>query len=278
MSTEINILQGQILNNAEICEIFKCGPQGGMRRSKKTNTLVLISNHVESLYDDRWIGEVFHYTGMGQVGDQRLSFMQNKTLAESGKNGVVVHLFEVDREQEYRYQGRVELAGQPYTETQPDKNDIDRMVFVFPLKLADRKPAPVSDQDFLNSLSVREKKARRLTDDELRARAIKAPKKAGERLVTGIVYERDQYVSLETKRRAKGYCELCKQPSPFVDKKGDPYLETHHVEWISRGGDDSLENTVALCPNCHRRMHVLDNAADKSQLLTQIRMRPKLIE
>ncbi len=276
MATEINILQGQILNNAEICEIFKCGPQGGMRRSKKTNTLVLISNHLESLYDDRWIGNVFHYTGMGQVGDQRLSFMQNKTLAESEKNGVAVHLFEVDRAQEYRYQGRVELAGKPYTETQPDKNSTDRKVAVFPLRLADREPAPVSDRDFLSSLSVRERKARRLSDDELRARALKAPKKAGERLVTGVVYERDQYVSLETKRRANGICALCKQPAPFTDSKGDPYLETHHVEWISRGGDDSLENTVALCPNCHRRMHVLDSTADRAKLHAHIHMRPNL--
>lgn len=36
-----------------------------MRRSKATNTLVLVSNHVESVYDDRWEGDIFHYTGMG---------------------------------------------------------------------------------------------------------------------------------------------------------------------------------------------------------------------
>jgi len=28
----------------------------------------------------------------------------------------------------------------------------------------------------------------------------------------------------------------------------------------------SLNNTVALCPNCHRRMHVLDDNADKKKL------------
>ncbi len=31
--------------------------------------------------------------GMGMVGDQSLSFAQNKTLAESGTNGIGVHLF-----------------------------------------------------------------------------------------------------------------------------------------------------------------------------------------
>ncbi|WP_296863638.1 HNH endonuclease [Thermosyntropha sp.] len=29
-----------------------------------------------------------------------------------------------------------------------------------------------------------------------------------------------------------------------------------HIEWLSRGGTDTIDNTVALCPNCHRKMHV----------------------
>ena len=57
--------QGQVLDNKALIEIFKCSPQGGMRRSLKTNTLVVVSNHVESIYDDRWIEDTFHYTGMG---------------------------------------------------------------------------------------------------------------------------------------------------------------------------------------------------------------------
>ncbi|MFX7296788.1 HNH endonuclease, partial [Acinetobacter baumannii] len=63
---------GAILNNAELCEYFLCSPQGGMRRSHKTNTLIIVSNHVESIYEDQWIGDELHYTGMGQVGDQEL--------------------------------------------------------------------------------------------------------------------------------------------------------------------------------------------------------------
>ena len=94
-NSKITIVQGEEINNEQLCDLFKCSPQGGMRRSKKTNTLVLISHHIESVYDDRWIGDTFHYTGMGLEGDQRLDFAQNRTLAESQKNGVEVHLFEV---------------------------------------------------------------------------------------------------------------------------------------------------------------------------------------
>jgi hypothetical protein len=64
-----------------------------MRRSHTTNTLVLVSDRT-GLYEDRVEGDVFHYTGMGQVGDQTLT-SQNKTLAESSSNGVSVHYFEV---------------------------------------------------------------------------------------------------------------------------------------------------------------------------------------
>jgi 5-methylcytosine-specific restriction protein A len=259
-----------VINNEQLCQTFGCSPQGGMRRSLKTNTLVLISNHVESIYDDRWLGGVFHYTGMGQKGDQSLTFNQNKTLSESRSNGVEVHLFEVNKEKEYTYQGRVSLADDPYPETQPDQDKLDRIVYVFPLVLDGTRPSPLATTDFNQAQKIREKKAKKLSDVDLFAKASKAPKKAGERTVTSTQYERDPYVSRLTKRRAKGICELCEQPAPFNDTSGEPYLETHHVDWLARGGEDSLSNTVALCPNCHRRMHVIDSAADKLKLKSKL--------
>ncbi len=32
-------------------------------------------------------------------------------------------------------------------------------------------------------------------------------------------------------------------------------------EWLSKGAG-SIENTVALCPNCHKKMHIVQDAAD----------------
>jgi 5-methylcytosine-specific restriction protein A len=241
-----------------------------MRRSKKTETLVVVSNHVASIYHDRWVDGIFHYTGMGQTGDQSLTSTQNKTLAESDRNNVGVHLFEVDREGEYRYQGLVELAANPYQEMQPDQFQTDRVVWVFPLKLKEGSSVPVSKQEFQSSQVLREKKIKNLSDEELTIKAQKAPKRAGERTVTGTQYERDPYVSMLTKRRAKGICELCNSEAPFKDSKNQPYLETHHIKWIAEKGDDSIENTVALCPNCHRKMHILNLPSDREKLF-QIR-------
>jgi 5-methylcytosine-specific restriction protein A len=104
---------GTILDNNGLRDYFLCSPQGGMRRSHKTNTLIIISNHVESVYEDRWIGDELHYTGMGQLGDQGL-ISQNRTLAESNSNGVSVHLFEVFVDKEYIYQSPVTLVADPY--------------------------------------------------------------------------------------------------------------------------------------------------------------------
>ena len=73
MSFNSDLRQGQILVNADICHIFLCGPQGGMRKSNKTNSLVIISDHSKGTYENRWEEGVFHYTGMELKGEQKLA-------------------------------------------------------------------------------------------------------------------------------------------------------------------------------------------------------------
>ena len=81
-------------------------------------------------------------------------------------------------------------------------------------------------------------------------------------------FMRNPYIAEYAKRRANGKCELCGNMAPFCDKNGTPYLEAHHIVWLSRGGDDSVENTVALCANCHRKMHILENEKDVRYLMS----------
>ena len=49
---------GQKITNQELCDKFKCGNMGGMRRSKTTGTLVIISDYTKPLYADKWIGGI----------------------------------------------------------------------------------------------------------------------------------------------------------------------------------------------------------------------------
>ncbi|THE64894.1 HNH endonuclease [Salinadaptatus halalkaliphilus] len=55
--------------------------------------------------------------------------------------------------------------------------------------------------------------------------------------------------------RADGVCQGCDEPAPFTDTDGEPFLEVHHLQRRSDGGPDHPDNVVALCPNCHRRVH-----------------------
>ena len=117
---------GDVLCNESLRNKFAVGNMGGMRRSRKTNSLVIISDKTKGLCKDRWEGDVLHYTGMGKVGDQTLLGNQNKTLAESDGNGVDVHLFEVFTPHKYVYRGKVSLTGKTYQEVQKDERGADR--------------------------------------------------------------------------------------------------------------------------------------------------------
>lgn len=49
MSSFCKFKIGQKVTNSEIISEFKCGNMGGMRRSKATNSLVIISDHTKGL-------------------------------------------------------------------------------------------------------------------------------------------------------------------------------------------------------------------------------------
>lgn len=146
----INLKPGDTFDNDQLVSIFHCSPQGGMRRSKKTNSLVIVSNHVNSIYSDKWEKDILYYTGMGTEGDQSFDFMQNKTLFESRSNRVTVYLFEVFIEKQYRFTGKVGLTQDPFKEKQLDKNGHERTVCIFPVKLIDGE-YPVIDEGILDT-------------------------------------------------------------------------------------------------------------------------------
>jgi 5-methylcytosine-specific restriction protein A len=268
-----NIVKGAELTNEEICSIFGCSLFSGMNRSLKTNTLVLITNRIKSFYQDRIDGDVIHYTGMGQSGNQDLNGAQNKTLNESNTNGVGVHLFEVIEQGKYIYVGPVKLAGTTYQEHQLDNEGKDRLVWMFPLQLINSSRFIPVELDKIKILEAnRARAASKLSEEDLLLKAKQAVKAPGSRQTIVKQYQRNEYVAEETKRRANGICQLCLLPAPFINKNKKPYLEVHHIVWLVREGNDSLENTVALCPNCHRKMHVLDNDKDKEDLTLRVMM------
>jgi hypothetical protein len=61
----------------------------------------------------------------------------------------------------------------------------------------------------------------------------------------------------EILQKANFQCENknCKNPSSFLDNKGEVFLEIHHKIPYSQCKNHSLENCIALCPNCHKQIH-----------------------
>jgi 5-methylcytosine-specific restriction protein A len=74
--------------------------------------------------------------------------------------------------------------------------------------------------------------------------------------VVTVVFKRNPNVVVEVLNRANGFCERCRKEAPFLRAKDNsPYLEVHHHVPLCEGGNDIIENTIALCPNCHREAH-----------------------
>ncbi|AMJ41447.1 restriction endonuclease [Anaerotignum propionicum] len=190
-----------------------------MRRSKATNSLIIISDHTKGLYEDKCFGDILHYTGMGKSGDQDLMFMQNKTLAQSDINGVEVHLFEVLVPTEYIYRGIVSLAGKPYQEKQKGDDGVQRKVWMLPLKL--QIGSQTVPEDSLDTyIKEKEKAAVKLSLADLKKRAAQNESdRVSSRKVISNVFIRDPFVGEYAKRRAHGICQLCGQEAPFIIKK-----------------------------------------------------------
>jgi len=95
-----------------------------------------------------------------------------------------------------------------------------------------------------------------LSSKLLYERARQAPKDPEVREVTRTEYIRSPEVIATTLRRAADKCEMpsC-EAELFKREDSSFYLEVHHVTPLAEKGADSIENTAALCPRCHREQH-----------------------
>lgn len=226
----------EVINNQQLCEVFLCAPQGGMRKSNRTNTLTLISDKTK-LYDDKVVGDIYHYTGMGQSGDQKMSG-QNLTLAESDNNGVEVHFFEVMKPREYTYRGQVELAGEPYQGQQKDQDGRERLVWIFPLRLKDSKAKFTKLTSAMNDKQELQEEFKEIVEVDNLA----IPQTEKERLIKGRIGQ-GKFKEFLIERECK--CALCGVTNPRV------LIASHIKPWSVSTNEERLDvnNGLLLCPN-----------------------------
>lgn len=101
------------------------------------------------------------------------------------------------------------------------------------------------------------------------------PEPAGNRhprrveLLGSFGFERDAQIAARVMQLAANTCELCGSAAPFRTAKGIGYLEVHHVRRLADLGSDTMDNAVAICPNCHRAIHYAENSTLLSERLYQ---------
>ncbi|WP_223553926.1 HNH endonuclease [Lysinibacillus sphaericus] len=226
----------EVVNNQQLCEVFLCAPQGGMRKSNRTNTLTLISDKTK-LYDDKVVDDIYHYTGMGQSGDQKMSG-QNLTLAESDSNGVEIHFLEVMKPREYTYLGQVELAGEPYQDQQKDQDGRQRLVWIFPLRLIDSKAKFAKLSSATDDKQELQEEFKEIQQFE----NLPILQTEKERLIKSRIGQ-GKFKKLLIERECK--CALCGVTDPRV------LIASHIKPWSASTNEERLDvnNGLLLCPN-----------------------------
>ncbi|WPB58734.1 HNH endonuclease signature motif containing protein [Xylophilus sp. GOD-11R] len=134
-----------------------------------------------------------------------------------------------------------------------DPEDIGCTVTLDAIPVENHSAPQLADIEREFSLAVQKSKSDRSERLKRLLGAGKIPEKI---TVTTTVYRRNPDVVAEVLDRAGGKCGYCNQRAPFVrSSTGEPYLEVHHVQRLADGGEDSVENAIAACPNCHREKH-----------------------
>jgi hypothetical protein len=122
----------------QIHDRFGGSRQGGIAPCRRSPNILIFSDPEVGEhfgYDDHWEGDVFHYVGHGQRGDQEMT-RGNLAILQHRERGLDLRVFQGVRG-EIRYVGRFELDVPPtYLADAPGMDGRPRKVIVFRLRAA----------------------------------------------------------------------------------------------------------------------------------------------
>lgn len=198
-------------------------------------------------YEDEFLDDdTFLYTGEGTEGDMTMDD-GNRAIRDHQENDESLHLFESsDLPWIVTYLGEYEFLEVREMDLEDENGDL-REAFRFHL-------APAGGTD----IEIQGGSPASLSDEELFEKAKQSTPTGthfGGSSSAGRSYPRSEYVREFALRMADGVCQGCEEEAPFTNKRGQPFLEVHHLTRQSDGGPDDPENVIGLCPNCHRRVH-----------------------
>jgi 5-methylcytosine-specific restriction enzyme A len=259
--------RGRIYNRRrEIHARFGGQQQGGIITPARHSLVIIITGEegLEHGYSDRTRGDgVFEYFGEGQIGDMTMR-AGNKAIANHSAEGKSLLLFKKEKAG-LRFEDEL-VYDSHHIERAPDREHNLRDAIVFELRPIESVTEVVEDVEPAAAPAEPDL-------DALRTKAMAAAKESpGKTQSTTTIFERSRHVRDYVVARAKGHCEGCTASAPFLRVNGVPYLEPHHIRRLTDGGPDDPRHVIALCPNCHRRVHSgADGAAYNATLSAKMK-------
>jgi len=239
---------GRVYNRRSDIHARFGGQQQGGIITPADHAVVIIITGEEGLqhgYADRYRPDgVFEYFGEGQVGDMQLQ-RGNRAISEHSALGKSLLLFRQTADG-IRFEGEMVYEGH-HVERAPDRTGAQRNAIVFELRPLEAIAEIIETEVVPSGANLQGLRERALTAASVPLQ----PSTQGPRNV----YQRSRDVRNYVLTRADGNCEGCSSPAPFRRSNGNPYLEPHHLRRLSDGGPDHPAHVIALCPNCHRRVH-----------------------
>lgn len=261
---------GRSYRRADLHEEYGGQQQGGISTPASQPVIFIFTGEQGEQYgyrDGFRTDGTFWYTGEGQIGDMEM-IRGNRAIRDHERDGKALHLFTyTNQPQGYvEYMAEATCVGH-HMETTPDRDGNPRQAIVFELDLS-------SPAEGFSSASVQESPEEAPTGlwkkslEALRRKASESGAGTTVQERKAKIYERSRAVRVYVLRRADGRCEGCGEAAPFETPKGRPYLEPHHIRRRADAGPDHPRWVIALCPNCHRRVHYGSDGEEYNRQLT----------
>ncbi len=265
--TDLEFVAGRIYRRRELHDQYGGSYQSGISASRRAPVIFIFTTETgvaEDLhgYHDSWVtDDTFHYSGEGQKGDMTFT-KGNLAIRAHHDDGRSIHLFERPQGQKgvVRYIGQMEYIDHRMVDGARDGVGNPRRAIQFVLRRVDAVAPPdnlIPFDDYFRQfppptaieMELTRMAASRMVADG-RAEYDASPG-------TNAPTIRSSVLSIRTLvlRRAGNHCEGCGAPAPFLRADGSPYLEAHDTQRLSDHEFSSPAEVIALCPNCHRRVH-----------------------
>jgi 5-methylcytosine-specific restriction endonuclease McrA len=85
------------------------------------------------------------------------------------------------------------------------------------------------------------------------------------------VLKRNAQRARRLKRERNYTCERCEEPTSWLTRAGEPYVEVHHLIPLGENGFDDEGNLVVLCSDCHRFFHHSHEGPETSRSIARER-------